>query len=679
MGENDIDWTRETTNAAAAKVNRLSALLKQDRFCRVGALKLLEPECFDKFVSILDAEEARNLRRFAYGWHFTDKSGSYGMPLLRNLFDSVSNRREMVGRLALFEPDWVAQWIKWEIKDSRYVRQLYRSEDRKQWLFDLEDNLLNLLRENKTLADPISVIDAVIFLSEEDKVIGRLNDIVKKWNGNAGDDPISFAVKRGHQDICRLLKHPWEKCRIPSKNNSYWEDGLGWHVNHAIRVAVYAAPRLFRLELGFSCGVRIAKEQNAPSIETLNAVLVEMEFSPTAELLQEILPTAALWATLRKFAEYEKNSWQHETELIGLRATVTKLVAESPQLWADSLDWILVRYSEIRKLVDVITIEFSIKSNEVRTALKSACSSEIEDVRLKAHGLWTLLNGIEGADSELAGILADAAARYMDGTPMFPHPLAPMSATWLGSDGVEGVLKDGIRRAADRFASEAREQWGDIEEALVKGLVKEIEFEFRNALPKLKVIGKNLGHSHPPMLTVAQRPASKMLEEPIYGCDLAWLIRGSVRGRFSATWADVVQVKKSNVRGVKTAKSESWKIDSKQLDNILNWSASATYWLLCSSGEILVIPAKYLLSIRNGTGKTGKCQSFTIGYWEVRSASIPLGQYLVDLLIGQWLGSTSDEMVKFAQGGNINIRPRVIVEVTISINSEMRIHDNSNG
>jgi hypothetical protein len=270
-------------------------------------------------------------------------------------------------------------------------------------------------------------------------------------------------------------------------------------------------------------------------------------------------------------------------------------------------------------------------------------------------------------------MLADAAARYMDGIPMFPHPLASLSATWLGSMGVEHAISSGVKRASERFAAEVREQGGDIEETLTKALVKEIEFEFRNTQPRLELIGGAGTRSPTPVLSVRQRPTSKAIEEPIYGCDIAWLITGTIRGRFDAIWVDLVQVKKStalqhNARNV--ARSDSWRIDSKQLDSILKWSSTSTYWMIASTGEILVIPAKHLAAIRHGTEKDIGSKTFTVGYHEVRSVAIPLEQYLVDLLIGQWLGTSSDDVVQFALGENTNIRPRIVIEVSISVGNK---------
>jgi hypothetical protein len=173
----------------------------------------------------------------------------------------------------------------------------------------------------------------------------------------------------------------------------------------------------------------------------------------------------------------------------------------------------------------------------------------------------------------------------MDGTPVFPHPLAPLSATWLGSTGVEQAIVNGVRRASERFAAEVRDQGGDIEEALTKALVKEIEMEFRELQPRLKLFGSS-SRLPAPVLSIRQRPLSKSLEEPVYGCDLALLLNATVHNRYKATWVDLIQVKKSSAlqhHRRRRLRIDSWKIESKQLGDILKWSATAAYWLIASA------------------------------------------------------------------------------------------------
>ena len=137
-------------------------------------------------------------------------------------------------------------------------------------------------------------------------------------------------------------------------------------------------------------------------------------------------------------------------------------------MWAQSLPWILSRLSTLGDVVEAVTLQLSLSDSAVRGALKEACSHELETVRLKAQGLWALLDGVEGPEATLARALADAAARYLDGKPLFPSPLAPASATWLGALGLEQAISNGVRRALVRFSEDVRAQGADIEETLTQ-------------------------------------------------------------------------------------------------------------------------------------------------------------------------------------------------------------------
>jgi hypothetical protein len=54
-----------------------------------------------------------------------------------------------------------------------------------------------------------------------------------------------------------------------------------------------------------------------------------------------------------------------------------------------------------------------------------------------------------------------------------------------------------------------------------------------------------------------------------------------------------------------------------------------------------------------------------ISYHQIRSATIPLSQYLIDLLTGAWLGSASDRALTIARGEARGFRPREIFEITV--------------
>jgi hypothetical protein len=538
------------------------------------------------------------------------------------------------------------------------------------------DNFIGALSEYGVPSDALALIDEVLDSDSEREALSKLDELVAKWQGPPGSDPVAAAIERGHERLEELLRSPW---RIPKGSSTGRGDASLWdvtsleHVERAFASAARVAPDRFRLELGYTMGLRVAEEEAEPSPEKVGEHLVAIGIEPPVVVVEDLLPLVELWASLRTLAKYQAHPWQRETELVALRTKVVSLAAARPGLWAESLRWVLARASTLGDVAQAVTLELASSAAEVRASLDAACSDGVEEIRLKASGLRTLLLGLEDDESGLARTLADAAAHYMDGSPLFPHPLEPISLTWLGSIGVERLMTDGVRRAVGRFADEVRAQGADIEEALTKALVKEIEVEFRVVKPRLKLLGSTGSRAHAPVLSVRQRPSSKQTEEPVYGCDLAWLLNATVGDRYALTWVDLVQVKKSSsLQGSVRTKSraDSWKIDCKQLDDILRWSATAAYWLIASSGEVLAVPAKHLLAMRLGGKRGDLVKSFTVGYHQARSAAIPVEQYLVDLLIGQWVGTSSEDVVRFARGENSNIRPRTVIEVTIAVSPD---------
>lgn len=673
-----MSWDQEAVAAAADHASYLSELLESQDFYKDEGLRRLTQKQIQKFLSVLDESEAARLHAFARCWHYGSDEATWGFPLLDGFWaladaklhfgwdtrrtDEANDWSQFMVELARLNPRWLLDWWYWGL--------VAKDRDSSQRILEF------LVPPFSRATPPLDVKEAIEMIADAKDMpvsLTLLNSFVTNWERepNFDPDPVAIALASGDRRLNEILRFFWSRCVHPNPIEKglggYWFDGIH-RFDPAVAVAVGAAPVQFRLETGFSVGIRIAERGVEPTAEATRTKLSELGIQAADRVAEAVFRMVELWATLRKLADFEARSWEHKTELVGLRAKVASLASAAPELWAEALPWILVRASAIGGLAQSVTLDLATVAPEVQQALDVACDSEVESVRLLARGLCTLLLGLDDPGAVLARTLADVAAHHMDGTPIFPHPLAPVSATWLGSSGVEHVLRDGMRRAAERFAGEVRDQGGDIEETLTKALVKEIEFEFRETKPRQKWLGSAGSRSSAPVLSVHQRPTSKTTEEPIYGCDIAWLLRGTVPDRYKAEWVDLVQVKKSTaLHGDRTikARADSWRIDRDQLDTILKWSATAAYWLIASAGEVLVIPARHLLAIRRGNDKREKSRTFTVGYHEVRSAAIPLEQYLVDLLIGQWVGTSSEDVLEFALGGNSRIRPRVVVEVMV--------------
>ena len=721
-----MKWDESNVWKAANDAATLSDLLEQDEGLKFSDLKWVKRDQIEKFSAAFDAKEADRVKNIllrdwsVLDWLWVIGPESDSRRQYTDVRDEAGAGRKLVSRFAEFEPQLVNRWWRqrWKnghgihlkltrlqnialsaISEPDFKRALPTMSDvavaavlsRRPDFVDLmpTDRFLSLitLDVNKETAIPklIRTLSEQGIPSDSNKIIddilalpigeitSELNELVSQWHSVPGRDPVAVSIVKDER-LREIFRSYWHSASDLSKSkdaNDIWRHPLQWSVREALASAVSNAPNYFKRELGFSVGVRIAEKEDVPSRQLIRQHLESIGVEVDESMVTAILPTVELWAALRTLAKYEDKRWQHETEVLGLRTTITALAEGRASLWADSLTWILIRGSKFGDFANALTLELATNFPAVRSALEEASRDDSEEVRLKAQGLLTLLHGLDEPTSGLARTLADAAAHYIDGSPIFPHPLTPVSATWLGSTGVEQAIANGVKRAARRFAEEVTDQGGNVEEALTQSLVKEIEVEFRSLKPQIKLLGSSR-RSPAPILDVRQRPISKVSEEPIYGCDLALLVNGTVRGRYSSTWVELVQVKKTKVlHGRRKARyrADSWGIETKQLGDILKWSPTASYWLIASNGEVLVVPAKHLLALRDGKGKT-HAEKFTVGYHEVRSVGIPLEQYLVDLLIGQWVGTTASEVLSLAQGENTNIRPRIVIEITIAVNQE---------
>jgi hypothetical protein len=377
------------------------------------------------------------------------------------------------------------------------------------------------------------------------------------------------------------------------------------------------------------------------------------------------LPVAQTWHFLSKISDYRmRRGNDHETELLGLRKALLDNVTRHPQSWITSLHWIFL-HAEVRD-VKSDTVAITCQLNQIATPrLENLLADNDGVVATLARGILALLTGTNDPASANIAYLADSLAHYHDGTLKFPSPLSLRSATWICSNELEQYFRDGVKRATAYFDHHVAESHTSPEESLTGTLMNELVVQFRDSLKILSTVKPQ--SSDAPTLRLAQRDFSKTKEEPIYGCDLAFLIRAQAPEVYKMEWTDIVQVKKSLVMSNSEAKSntaDSWEIDIRQLRKILLYSASAVYFLLCANGGTLVVPARFLLGFVGVKAGSEANKTRTIGYHMIRSAAIPLEQYLVDLLIGQWIGTNSKRALSFVKGNQVH-RPRAVFEITI--------------
>ncbi|MET9803417.1 hypothetical protein [Streptomyces sp. NPDC006368] len=125
-------------------------------------------------------------------------------------------------------------------------------------------------------------------------------------------------------------------------------------------------------------------------------------------------------------------------------------------------------------------------------------------------------------------------------------------------------------------------------------------------------------------------------EERTSGADIGVVVDIGVPSRLQLRMGEFIQVKKSAAltpgRTGRTRREDTWTIKRRQLHDLLEHSASAVYWLIRAAGDVLVVPAKYLAAAGSGTARPSSKQ-FTVGCTAVRHTTVPMEQYLPDLMV----------------------------------------------
>lgn len=374
----------------------------------------------------------------------------------------------------------------------------------------------------------------------------------------------------------------------------------------------------------------------------------------------EVVAVGILWANLMRLAAYEKEGrWQHKDQV---RGVVDRLIAAIPtasRAWAVSAPEILARVDTIgdhaRDLVMLATVEHT----EVHTTLRRlADSGRSGEVRDQARGLLALVDGLSTPGDQMRRWLADHASRAFDGLPLFPRALTLLARTWVGSTALEETLDRCLLSAELRFAEAVRHQSAAQEELLTGRLLTELEVAFRDASTRMEVIGERTTGN----ISVDHRETVKT-EEVVWGCDVALLLEAQVHDVVELTLATLVQIKKPETPRT-IAPTDRWRLDVPQLRTMLGRTDSSYYWLLTLDGAVIAVPAAWLWGLVQGRGGTAQ-RSFTVHYSDVRHAAIPIRQFLAELILGTWIGSTSPDIIEFARGQDRRNMPRHIMEIEV--------------
>jgi hypothetical protein len=380
---------------------------------------------------------------------------------------------------------------------------------------------------------------------------------------------------------------------------------------------------------------------------------------------EPILEIAELWHQLRVITALP---YDYEVERLGRLRRLERYVERHPDSWIQSLPWILTVGPTLNGLDVAVTLMLMDRHPEAANALRDLTNNRENRAGDRARGIETIASGgdLRGAQD----LLLDAAAKLLDRRrQFFPHPLGAPSATWLSDLTVESMIRGASQHAVEQFADVIKAEGAAEEEGLTQNLLSILHTQLNSVNPTLSIATLN-GQS--PKLSVARRTVPKS-EERTIGADLGILAIVELPGHARVRFGDLIQVKKSKLllRNSRSplSSADSWRIDIPQLETLLSLSATSVYWLITRDGNVHAVPAKILLALSRGHGKPG-AGSFTCHYRDIRHAAITLGQYLCDMLLGMWTGSTNPTTLAVVDGSNGETHPRNLLTVTVQVASQ---------
>jgi len=516
--------------------------------------------------------------------------------------------------------------------------------------------------QHAEVAEMERVVNSLLASKSAEDYLDELN-ILAQANWNDGRiNPLLKLKQEQPQRLYQAIAGWWDDQIARCVNNDRHE---AWTA--ALRRAyVPSCPEVIRylaryggdfllLPIGYLAGVHAESTQEIPE---------KIAGYTGGDNVATFMPMAELWHILKRIDEFGAPYQNHHVELLGYRQMLMQSVNAHQEMWLQALPLVMrhARRNHIKSDVVAATCQLGALAD---SQLRSLVAGDDPEVAALSRGILAMMAGLEDPSAAHLALLADTLAQYQDGTPKFPSPLSLRSSTWISSLRFEERLRSAVKHCCGQFAAHVRDHHGSVEEALTATLQQML-------VERLSVAGRPIAgtlseFAGAPALRLLQREISKNEEETEYGCDLAFLVKASAPDVYRMEWADLVQVKKSRAMSTANATaltSDSWTIKIKQLNTLIGKSATAVYFLICAEGEILVVPARYLLGFVHGKEGAENNDTRTLGYNDIRSAAIPLEQYLIDLLVGQWLGSSSQATLGFV-GGNQKLKPRLVIEAII--------------
>ncbi|SDN07992.1 hypothetical protein SAMN04488074_13352 [Lentzea albidocapillata subsp. violacea] len=379
-----------------------------------------------------------------------------------------------------------------------------------------------------------------------------------------------------------------------------------------------------------------------------------------------------LWSRLTVQVTLSRTSrWHHALSLneSAARHRLEQHAQQWPKVWAEAMPWLLAACKNSGGYLESLLVaKVALEDRLFRDAVESAAEHPHLAVRTPAQGVLARAGGVDQAD--LAQHLVEVVAALLDNDrsriDAFPWPLAEPTHTWLSQRRLEDLVRDRAAIALNRFREVVRNQGAAEEDALTGRLLDRLESEFSKIDAEL-----TLTESHgvrKPEVSLAQRPVRKADERTV-GADVGLVVAVDLPGRLKVRFGELVQVKKSSLLHGTGGSVDSWRIEIRQLHDLLEHSPTAVYWLIQAAGDVLCVPAKLVHAIIKGRDKPSSL-SLTIRYSEIRHAAIGLGQYLRDLLMGMWVGNCGEPTLSVASGVDDRIRPMHILAVAVRVRSE---------
>ena len=250
---------------------------------------------------------------------------------------------------------------------------------------------------------------------------------------------------------------------------------LGTLLTNALRSAPDVAFGALAVEVGFEAA---AAEGAADPVESARHYVGEfLRVEPVPPIPPDVVQQTYLWSLLRRLKSYDH--WSDTAERRGVRRELAALIDSDPAAWAQALPHVLARISDIPDAESLMVVAAH-RTPDVHAVLEvCAGTGPTMHIRDRAKGILATVDGFAHPGAELADELLAFAARELDGTPIFPHPLAVRGGTWIADTSAETLLREGIDRAAHRFADYFRDQGPVEEEAVTSHLLAELETAFR--------------------------------------------------------------------------------------------------------------------------------------------------------------------------------------------------------